>query len=83
MIKELQNLLKECNKEVEKLVENKQTQSQTEKNINRLFNKYWLLRAKQGKIDKELCKDCGEIIDNNKNCISCKHKRCEKCCKNR
>lgn len=32
---------------------------------------------------KENCIDCGEIINNTKNCISCKHKRCCSCCKSR
>lgn len=38
----------------------------------------------KGKRQKgEKCIDCNEIIDDTKNCISCKHKRCLSCCKNR
>lgn len=29
------------------------------------------------------CIDCAEPIDNAKNCISCRDKRCLNCCKNR
>jgi hypothetical protein len=36
------------------------------------------------KIIKEgKCIDCGEVIDNTKNCISCKNIRCKSCCNNR
>ena len=47
MIKELEDLLKECNKEVKKLIKNKQTQGQTDRNINKLFNNYWMLKVKK------------------------------------
>lgn len=47
MIKELQILLKECNKEVTKCIKNKQTEGQMNRNINRLFNNYWIEKAKQ------------------------------------
>ena len=53
MIKKLKELVDKCNKEVKKCVENKQTQGQTERNINKIFNNYWMSKAKQHESNKK------------------------------
>ena len=47
MIKELKDLVDKCNEEVKKCVKNQQTQGQTERNINKIFNNYWMSKSKQ------------------------------------
>ena len=53
MIKELKELVDKCNEEVKKCVKNQQTQGQTERNINKIFNNYWMSKAKQHESNKK------------------------------